>query len=276
MPPIPLALNRYRDIDSVGVVGYVMGGTVGLGGTMDVGRALIDAGICLLEVGIPFSDPTADGPTIRLQSQRALAGGARMDTCIDQAQELASISDVPIVTMGYTNPVFAYGVDAYAKRLAAGRIAGTIIADSPLEEPLGIRSTLSSHSVAFIPLATPTSTTSRLKRLADAARDDAFIYCVARRGVTGKRRGDDASGLVEAQRQATQQLLEDVRSAAPAAPRAVGFGIATVDDVRALRSHTEAVVVASAMFDHIESVAESRKAGAAHSFISELVAAGSS
>jgi tryptophan synthase alpha subunit len=199
-----------------------------------------DAGCTAAEVGIPFSDPLADGPTIQRTGQVALGNGMTLTTALDQVRDARDAGvTIPLAVMTYVNPVLSFGLDAFARSAAAAGVDGTIVPDLPLDEAAGFREAMHTVGVAVIPLVAPTTTADRLARICATAAG--FVYCVGVTGVTGARRtiGDDAIALLESVRQLT------------ALPRALGFGLSTHEHLDALRGHAEAAVVGSALLDRI-------------------------
>jgi tryptophan synthase alpha subunit len=197
-------------------------------------------GCIAVEVGIPFSDPLADGPTIQRTGQVALGNGMTLARALDQVRNARQTGvTIPIAVMTYINPVLSFGADNFARATAAAGVDGVIIPDLPLDEAAAMRDSMHSSGVAMIPLVAPTTTAERLARICATAAG--FVYCVSVTGVTGARAsiGDDAIAL-----------LESVRCCTPL-PRALGFGLSTAAHLSALRGHAEAAVVGSALLDSI-------------------------
>jgi tryptophan synthase alpha chain len=223
-----------------GLIPYFTAGFPHFESTPDLLMAAQRVGCIAVEVGIPFSDPLADGPTIQRTGQVALRNG--MTLALALAQVRAARSDgltIPVAVMTYANPVLSFGVDAFAREAALAGVDGVILPDLPLDEAAGMRAAMHATGVAVIPLVAPTTTAERRARICAAAAG--FIYCVGVTGVTGARRtiSDDAIGL-----------LESVRRCTPL-PRALGFGLSTPEHLEALRGHAEAAVVGSALLDSI-------------------------
>jgi tryptophan synthase alpha chain len=210
-----------------------------------------DAGCIAAEVGIPFSDPLADGPTIQRTGQVALGNGMTLTTALDQVRDARAAGvNIPLAVMTYINPVLSFGLDAFGRSAAAAGVDGAIVPDLPLDEAAGFREAMHAAGVAVIPLVAPTTTADRLARICASAAG--FVYCVGVTGVTGARRtvADDAIALLDAVRQLT------------ALPRALGFGLATHEHLDALRGHAEAAVVGSALLDRIGEAPANPVAGA--------------
>jgi tryptophan synthase alpha chain len=197
-------------------------------------------GCVAVEVGIPFSDPLADGPTIQRTGQVALGNGMTLARALDDVRTARKSGVIiPIALMTYVNPVLSFGVDNLAREAASAGADGVIIPDLPLDEAAGLRGSMHASGIAVIPLVAPTTTPERLARICAVAAG--FVYCVGVTGVTGARRSiaGDAIALLESVRRCT--LL----------PRALGFGLSTPDHLSALRDHAEAAVVGSALLDSI-------------------------
>jgi tryptophan synthase alpha subunit len=197
-------------------------------------------GCIAVEVGIPFSDPLADGPTIQRTGQVALGNGMTLARALDDVRAARNSGvTIPIALMTYVNPVLSFGVDNLAREAASAGVDGVIIPDLPLDEAAGMRGSMHAANIAVIPLVAPTTTPERLARICAAAAG--FVYCVGVTGVTGARRtiAGDAIALLESVRRCTRL------------PRALGFGLSTPDHLSALRGHAEAAVVGSALLDSI-------------------------
>ena len=216
---------------------YVMAGDPSVEATGKIVEALANGGADIIELGFPFSDPVADGPTIQAAGLRALAAG--MD--IQQYFELIRDIDVPIplVCMTYYNPVFRYGIEKFVDRAAEAGISGLIIPDIPVEEAADLKSSCDKHGLDLIFLIAPTTTDERIRKILQ--RGSGFLYLVSRLGVTGTR--EDVSS-------STKDLLSRVETMLP---KAVGFGISTgsqAEEVR--RAGADAVIVGSAFVRIIE------------------------
>jgi tryptophan synthase alpha chain len=244
-----------------GVIPYLTAGFPGLVDTVGLLLACQRAGSLAVEVGIPFSDPLADGPTIQRSGWRALQQGMTAGLAIRQVAEARSAGlTLPLAVMTYINPVLAMGAEAFASACAAAGVDGVIVPDLPADEAAVLAGTLGRHGLAHIPLVAPTTPTSRLARIAATAAG--FVYCVSVTGTTGAR---DQVGP------AALDLLDRVRSVSDL-PRALGFGISRVEHVRSLAGHCEAVVVGSALLDAIGGV-EGDPVAAAEAFVRGLGAA---
>jgi tryptophan synthase alpha chain len=217
-----------------------------------------DTGCLAAEVGIPFSDPLADGPTIQRTGQVALGNGMTLTTALDQVRDArASGVTIPLAVMTYVNPVLSFGVEPFARAAASAGVDGVILPDLPLDEAADVSRAMHAAGVAVIPLLAPTTTPERLERICSTAAG--FVYCVGVTGVTGARQNisDDAIAL-----------LESVRRLTPT-PRALGFGLSTPAHLLALRGHAEAAVVGSALLDAI-AVDPEHAVAAAAKFLSTM------
>lgn len=216
------------------LVPYLMAGSPSSEESIAVGRGYAGAGAAAIEVGVPFSDPLADGPVIQKAGQQALLGGMTVRGSIGVAGAIAE-AGVPVVLMTYLNPVLAYGIDAFARDAAAAGVAGVIFPDLPVDEAEPFLGPFRTQSLDTIFLAAPTSTDARIAEIARLSRG--FVYCVAVTGVTGVRRGL-SDGVFS--------LLARIR-ARTTLPVAVGFGISEPAHVARLRGHVDAAAVGSAL-----------------------------
>jgi tryptophan synthase alpha subunit len=234
-----------------GLIPYFTAGYPHLDSTVDLLMAAQRVGCTAAEVGIPFSDPLADGPTIQRTGQVALGNGMTLALALDQVREARQNGlTIPIALMTYINPVLSFGVETLAREAAAAGVDGVILPDLPLDEAAGVRASMHAAGVAVIPLVAPTTTPQRLGRICSSAAG--FVYCVSVTGVTGARRAiaDEAIALLESVRRCTHL------------PRALGFGLSTPAHLSALRAHAEAAVVGSALLDSIAADPDNAVTGA--------------
>jgi tryptophan synthase alpha chain len=209
---------------------YLMGGFPDLDASLAIGEAYADGGADLVELGVPFSDPLADGPVIHAAGTRALASGATVPAVIELARALAE--RLPVVLMCYANLVMARGVERFADELARANVSGLIIPDLPLEESSAALGACDAVGLALVPLVAPTTPEERLARICAQARG--FIYTVSVTGTTGERTGVDAGAL-----------LARVQAHATV-PVALGFGIATPEQAgAAAATGADGVIVGS-------------------------------
>jgi tryptophan synthase alpha chain len=235
MSNISATLNAIRDAGRKALVTFVTAGDPDLETSEKVVHALVESGVDLIELGFPFSDPMADGPTIQLASERALAAGTTLRGVLDMVARVRKHSNVPIVLMGYFNPVYVYGVESFARDAAAAGVDGLLLVDLPPEEAGELHPLLKGAGIDLITLLAPTTGAERGARL--AAAGEGFLYYVSMTGVTGSQQVDAA---------AIADAVSVLRSVSPV-PVAVGFGVATPDDARAVARIADAVVVGSAL-----------------------------
>jgi tryptophan synthase alpha chain len=223
-----------------GLIPYFTAGYPSLDSLGALLRCAQEAGCIAAEVGIPFSDPLADGPTIQRTGQVALGHGMTLAIALKQVRHArASGVTIPLAVMTYVNPVLSFGIEEFARASAAAGVDGVILPDLPLDEAADVRTAMHAAGVAVIPLVAPTTTPDRLERICSTAAG--FVYCVGVTGVTGARRAVAGDAIA---------LLDSVRRLTPT-PRALGFGLSTPEHLRALRGHAEAAVVGSALLDAI-------------------------
>ena len=203
-------------------------------------EALERGGADLIELGVPFSDPIADGPVIQRAGQRALAAGTTLRKVLAIAAEIRKRSEIPLLLFTYLNPVVRYGLDALARDAAAAGIDGCLLTDASVEEAGEYVEAMRRHNLDTVFLAAPTSTERRLKLVAQYSTG--FVYLVSRTGVTGQR--DSLSNAV-------RPLVRAMRAVTDL-PLAVGFGISRPEHVAELGSQVEGVVVGSAIVNLIE------------------------
>jgi len=198
---------------------YLMGGFPDLEGCVRIGEACADAGADLVELGVPFSDPLADGPVIQAAGSRALAAGANLPGVVEAGRRIAE--RLPVVLMCYANPILARGIERFTTEIAEQGMSGLIVPDLPMEEADGMRAACDAAGLALVPLVAPTSTEARLAAIGARARG--FVYTVSVTGITGERTGLAAE---------LPAFLARVGAHA-GVPVAVGFGISTPEHARA-------------------------------------------
>lgn len=210
---------------------YLMGGYPSIEESIACGEAAADAGADLLELGIPFSDPLADGPVIHAAGTAALAAGATPHSVLGVCERIAA--RVPVVLMVYANIVLTAGAEAFALRAAAAGASGLIVPDLPFDEADAVRAACDAERLALVPLVAPTTTPERIAAIGAGARG--FVYTVSLTGTTGERAElpPDLTETVERVRAATE------------VPVAVGFGISTPEQARAVAEVADGVIVGS-------------------------------
>ena len=214
-----------------------------------------------IELGVPFSDPVADGPVIQRASERALRQGTNLDSVLQVAREIREQSNAGIIIFSYMNPILQFGIDRFCASLAAAGADGALVTDLPIEEAGDYLRAIKGRRLAPVFLAAPTSTDERLRAIARHSRG--FIYAISRTGITGARQevADDARLLVARLRGFTQL------------PIAVGFGISNADQFAEVGSFADAVVVGSAIVRRAEEN-PGREAEAVSEFVSSLTGTG--
>jgi len=235
--------RRFRalaDAGELGLVAYITAGDPSLGASEKIVLAAAEAGADVIELGVPFSDPVADGPTIQRASERALRGGATLMGVIDLVRRVRTASDVPLILFSYFNPILQMGVEKFADAASAAGADGVLATDLTPEEAGEYRKALEARGLDTIFLAAPTSTDERLKMIAGCS--SGFLYLISRTGVTGERDSmpEDLPALVRRVRRATKL------------PLAVGFGISLPEHVSVLGGIADAAVVGSALMAEIE------------------------
>ena len=223
------------------LVAYLTCGDPDLLITREIALSAISAGAEVIELGVPFSDPVADGPVIQRASERALKNGVALSDVLKMAAEIRRESDAGLIVFSYLNPVLRMGMKEFAANAAAAGVDGALIIDLPVEEAEEYVRQMQKHNLATVFLAAPTSTDARLKRIAQLSTG--FVYAVSRTGITGARKElpEDAKKLVQRLRKYTKL------------PIAVGFGISAPEQFAAVGKFAEAAVVGSAIVQTIES-----------------------
>ena len=218
---------------------YITAGDPNLEATVELVRALARAGADVIELGVPFSDPIADGPTNQRAAERALAAGTTLAGVLAAVEVIRRDLEIPIVLFTYANPVVRYGIERFAEDASAAGIDGVLFTDVPAEEMAPFEEKLSANGLDLIMLVTPTSDRRRMK--AAAGFGGGFLYLVSRTGVTGARQDLD------------DELAANVRTARKASklPVAVGFGISSPEQVARVAALADGVVVGSAIVSRI-------------------------
>ena len=261
---IARAFARAREAKRLAIVVYLTVGYPDRAATAALVRAALDGGADVLELGVPFSDPLADGATVQRASEVALHQGVTLADCIAEASTVVRERDATVLLMGYTNPFLRYrgGLRGFAADAAQAGAAGIIVPDLPAEEAAEFDVALDPEGLARIDLYAPTTPDDRLSRLVPSARG--FVYCVSLTGITGARRalGPDVADFVGRVRRHTSL------------PIAVGFGISAAEHVASLRAVADAVVVGSAALETVSAAPADRRPEALRGFVSMLAAAG--
>ena len=243
-----------RADDDLKLVAYIMAGHPSKKRSIDVGKRLAASGIAALEIGIPHSDPLADGPVIQKAGQEALAHGMTVAGALEVAAAVAS-EGIPVVLMTYINPVLSHDPRRFAADAAQAGVAGVIVPDLPIEEAEPVAGWLRAASLDTVFMVAPTTPPDRIAAI--ASHSSGFVYCVTVTGITGVRK-ELPDGIPE--------LLAEVKKRTTL-PVAAGFGISRQEHLKALRGKLDAAVVGSAIVDEIE------RAGDGVSLVRELLKA---
>ena len=247
MSRIEKKLEEIKKSGEKALVPFLTAGDPDMATTVELIHTLVEAGADIIELGVPFSDPMADGPTIQAASERALESGATVAGVLDVVRQVRQNSNIPIVLMGYYNPVFRYGSKRFAEDAAAAGVDGLLLVDLPPEEADEIHADLRHNKVDLITLLAPTTPDARIEDL--AAKAEGYLYYVSMTGVTGSQKVDAAA--IE---KAVCTIQEKSR-----VPVAVGFGISTRADAAAVGAFADAVVVGSALVKIIETYGKSEE-----------------
>lgn len=242
-----------------GLVVYLTAGDPDLATTRDIALAAIDNGADVIELGVPFSDPLADGPVIQRASERAVAKGTRLTDVLGVAAELRKARpQAGIILFSYLNPVLRLGLSDFCAKAAEAGADGVLLTDMIVEEAGEYLEAMRANNLAPVFLAAPTSPDARLKAIAECSRG--FVYAISRTGITGTQSSlaSDASQVVTRLRQFTKL------------PIAVGFGVSNADHVNAVGEFADAAVIGSAIVQLIEKTAPEQAAAAVGKFVAEL------
>jgi tryptophan synthase alpha chain len=247
MNPVPANATRIskrfaelRAAGELGIVAYITAGDPSLDATRKFVFAIADAGADVIELGVPFSDPLADGPTIQRASERALRSGTTLNGVLDLVRRIRKSSEVPLVLFSYYNPILQMGLEKFAASAAQAGADGVLVTDLTPEESEEYRRILHAHQLDAIFLAAPTSSDERLKKI--SACSTGFLYIISRTGVTGAKDSlpDELPALLRRAHRFTDL------------PIAVGFGISLPGHVSVLGGLADAAVVGSALVGEIE------------------------
>lgn len=240
MNRIDRVFTDLRSRNEAALVPFLTAGDPDLATTLDLIRAAEDAGADIVEVGVPFSDPTSDGPAIQNSAEIALAAGASLSRALEQIAQLRTSSHLPIVLYGYFNPIFRYGVERFAEDAASAGVDAVLVVDLPPEEAMELLPSIRPRGLHFISLLAPTSDDERVTKVLRQA--SGFIYYVSVTGVTGAAtlRPESIEPAIARLRRRTDL------------PIGVGFGISTPEQSAAVASFADAVVVGTAIMRVID------------------------
>ena len=254
--------ERLRRDGRKGFIPFVTAGDPDLETSLAIVQKLADLGADVIELGVPFSDPMADGPTIQRSSQRALERGVSLTDVLELARLVRTKTDTPIILFSYLNPLIRFGVASLVRHAADVGLDGILITDAVDEEAAEYSKLLGTAGLDLISLIAPTTTDDRLEKIAKMSRG--FLYAVSRAGVTGAREEmtSDAEVLVSRARQVT------------GLPIAVGFGISKADQIADVWRYADAAVVGSAIVSEIEKAAPGGHVRAVEDFVRGLLTTG--
>ena len=240
-----------------GLVAYITCGDPDLDTSREVALAAIHAGAEVVELGVPFSDPVADGPVIQRASERALKHGTNLSGVLAMAKQIRAQSRAGLIVFSYLNPILQFGLEKFCAAAAEAGVDGALVTDLPVEEAGDYLKAMKAHKLAPVFLAAPTSTERRLRDVARKSRG--FVYAISRTGITGTRQelAGDARLLVERLRSYTKL------------PIAVGFGVSTPEQFAEVGAFADAAVIGSAIVQRIEQ-SPGREATAVAEFLSSL------
>jgi tryptophan synthase alpha chain len=235
MTCLETALRNARLSGNCGLIPYVTAGDPDLKSTEEIIVALADAGAAAIEVGVPFSDPIADGPVIQRACERALRSGTSITSVLNMCERIAKRTDVPLVLFSYLNPLLAYGIERLALRARECAVSGVLITDLPFEASHCIRSLLRRENVDLISLIAPTTSPHRVQQICSLSTG--FLYLISRTGITGQQAAalDSAAEMVSYIRRFTSL------------PVAIGFGISGAADAAKVCEFADAAVIGSAL-----------------------------
>ena len=240
MSRIETTFATLKQRQETALIPFITAGDPDLSVTAELVLTLAEAGADLIELGVPFSDPMADGPTIQAASERALAAGTTLDGILQLVTEVRKQTQVPLVLMGYYNPIFRYGAKRFARDAATAGVDALLLVDLPPEEVAEISGEMRKSGIDLITLLAPTTPRERMERLAAVA--EGYLYYVSMTGVTGAQKISPADIRV---------AVEELKGMADI-PVAVGFGITTAADARAVGAFADGVIVGSALVKIIE------------------------
>jgi tryptophan synthase alpha chain len=260
MSRIRAAFERARAENRAALIPYLCAGDPDLDTTYELVLATAAAGADVIELGMPFSDPTADGPVIQRASERALRSGTTLRGVLSLVERIRQKSDVAIVLFGYYNPILAFGERELARAAKKAGVDGLLVVDLPPEEAASLLELLQAEQLDFVPFVAPTTSEARMKRIAHSATS--FLYYVSLTGVTGA-----STDLARAAARA-----EAVR-AQTGLPVAVGFGIKTPADAATVAARADGVIVGAALCSIVEQTPRDRLVGTLRDYVASLRAA---
>ncbi len=262
---ITQAFQRAKQEGRGVLIPYFMCGYPSSAQSIELVLAAAEGGADIIELGMPFSDPLADGATIQRAGQVALERGMTIRGCMEIAHQVAARSDVPLLLMGHYNPVLAYGLERFCEAAHASGVCGLIIPDLPAEEATPLREAAQRYGLALIFLVPPTAPSERITQIAELTANGpgGFIYCVSLNGVTGSRTTlpPHLKSFITTVRSHTQD--RDI-------PLAVGIGLSTPEHIAEVTSYADGAVVGSALVNLIERHAEEEQVEAVRKYVQSL------
>jgi tryptophan synthase alpha chain len=235
---INIKLELLRKKNEKALVCFLTAGFPKINATVPLVKTLEQGGADIIELGMPFSDPLADGHVIQQSSQIALKHGITLDIILKQVKQIRKGSNIPIVLMGYLNPILTYGAEKFFKAASKAGVEGMVLPELPFEESGRFKSLFESSDLANILLVTPTTPVKRVAMIDQAS--NGFLYCVSTTGVTG-------SGGISM----NSKYIDTVKKSAKKNPVLVGFGIKTPEDAKRIAQHADGVIVGSALIDRV-------------------------
>lgn len=261
MTRITSMFERSRREGRIALMPYLPVGYPSVETTLALAPALVEAGADLFELGVPYSDPLADGATVQHATHQALLNGVTPRVCLDVAAKLRQTADVPLVFMSYYNPIARFGNASFCRAAEDAGVDGLIVPDLPPEEADDLRQAANDHHLDLIFMVAPTSTDERLRVVVQVS--SGFVYCVSLAGVTGARNrlAEGLGGYLERVREATRLSL------------VVGFGISRPEHVQEVARHADGAIVASALIDLLDQLAPAERIAGAAAYVRELAGA---
>lgn len=250
-------LRQLKDSGQKGIIPFISAGDPDIETTRDIILALSEAGASAIEIGVPFSDPIADGPTIQAAGQRAIEAGASLSRILDMLRDLPKEKTAPLVVFSYLNPIDRMGFENFARRAKEAGVSALLLTDAtPGTEP-DLEAQLTENELDLICLVAPTTPEVRLKTIAE--RGSGFVYMIARRGVTGK-------GAEEIEVRGNARRLRELTDL----PLYIGFGVRSREDVLRLNDEADGVIVGSALVQKLHETDRAQRAEVAGAFLREL------
>jgi len=221
---------------------FLTAGYPDLESTVDLILGMEANGADFIELGMPFSDPLADGPTIQYSSNKAIKNGITMQRIFDMVKQVREQSQIPIILMGYLNPIMRFGIEKFCENASEAGVDGLIIPDLPPEESHILEDHAKAKSLALVYLVAPNTTDKRMQFI--DSKSQGFVYCVSVTGVTGAREGDEVSRSVN-------RFIERVQKNITQNPTMIGFGIKSYEDAQKIAEHADGFIVGSALINTI-------------------------